>query len=357
MWELIKFLGQRHHLEFACVTAHQPDPLGLKEYCREVHLLPLGKSRPTRPCPKSVAPFCGSDLEEPLRRIAQQSYDVVLIDRIYLAFWHYLFQQPVILCEHNVESSLLRQFAELQTHPGKRLAWRGAALELEAFEREMWPRFFACCMVSEADKTHCSGKGEVVPNGADCSHPMVLSNPARPRALFSGLLDYLPNREAVLWLAREIMPRVWEHREDLRLVAAGAHPDEELRRLAQTDHRLELQANPPDMRAVAEQCTMLLVPLRHGAGTRIKILEAFAWGLPVISTTLGQQGLGAEVGKHLWIADDAENFARSILQLASDDQTWNDLRRNARRYCEEKYDWRRVLSPLDELIRSACGAP
>lgn len=353
---MIKFLGQRHQLDFACLTANPIDANRLEGYCRRVHLLPLGKSLPARSCPKSVAPFCGSDLEEPLQALAREKYDVVLIDRIYLAYWRSLFRQPVILCEHNVESSLLRQFADLQSQPGKRLAWRSAALELAAFEREMWPQFFACCMVSEADQELCSGKVQVVPNGADCSQPMVRSDPSRPVVLFSGLLNYLPNREAVFWLAHQIMPRVWQHREDVRLVIAGAYPDEELKLLSQLDGRLEVDANPPDMRAVAAQCTMLLVPLRHGAGTRIKILEAFAWGLPVVSTTLGQQGLGAEAGKHLWIADDAESLADSVLQLANDIPSWNDLRQNARRLCEEKFVWSQVLRPLEVLIRSAGDA-
>jgi glycosyltransferase involved in cell wall biosynthesis len=168
--------------------------------------------------------------------------------------------------------------------------------------------------------------------------------------LFCGLLSYRPNQEAVRLLVEEIMPLVWRHSPQTRLVIAGAHPGPELSRLTDSDPRLEVVANPGDMGAIADECSLLVVPLRLGSGTRVKILQALAWGLPVITTALGCEGLEVQEGSHLLVRESCEEIAQAILTLEQEPSKWDSLRREGRRRIEERYSWTGIWAALEEEL-------
>lgn len=348
-WELIKFLGSRHRLTFVAITAKVPSALEQEEvaaFCESVQVYPT--SQEVCPgLPEAVAPWSGPELARALQPLAEIDFDFVILEFIYLAHWASLFRCRVILCEHNIESELFRQFSLMA---GGGLRWRAAALQLRAYEEKAWPNFWLRCLVSPVDRdkleSRCpEGRTMVLPNGADTQVPMLNLLPDTGRILFAGLLNYRPNQEAVAWLLQEIMPLVWEESPHTELVIAGAHPGPEM---APGDHRVRLVSNPPDMAAVAAGCSLLAVPLRRGSGTRIKILQAFAWGLPVVATTLAREGLEGDDGVHLWVRDQPQDFARALLDATAG---WHRLRQNARALCEQSYDWQLIWQQLENELK------
>ena len=113
---------------------------------------------------------------------------------------------------------------------------------------------------------------------------------------------------------------------------------------------VELVPNPKSMARVAKRASITVAPLRFGSGTRIKILESMAWGLPVVSTTLGFEGIEASDGEHLLVRDDPKDFAEAICSLMSDASLWRKLRSAARDLVRERYSWDRVFEPLEQAL-------
>jgi glycosyltransferase involved in cell wall biosynthesis len=168
-----------------------------------------------------------------------------------------------------------------------------------------------------------------------------------------GTMNYYPNIEAVFYLVKTIMPLIWGRDQTVTLCIAGMNPPKEIRDLA-SDPRIEIVGTPDDMREIAGQCCLTVVPLRLGGGTRIKILDAFAMGLPVISTSLGCEGLEVADGKHIIIRDDPQAFAESVLQVISDPLRAESLRMSGRKLVEDRYDWTKILGQMEhELLNFA----
>jgi glycosyltransferase involved in cell wall biosynthesis len=170
-----------------------------------------------------------------------------------------------------------------------------------------------------------------------------------------GALDYFPNVDAAFHLVNTIMPAVWARGPDIRLIIAGRHPDPSLSSLL-ADPRVQMVANPEDMRSVAAQASVSAVPLRNGAGTRVKILQSLAWGLPVISTQLGCAGLSLTDGEGLVIRDDPEAFAEAVVRSLTDAGLWRRLSSAGRALVEQRYGWEPLLERFEaELYRFVDG--
>jgi glycosyltransferase involved in cell wall biosynthesis len=134
--------------------------------------------------------------------------------------------------------------------------------------------------------------------------------------LFVGNFDHPPNRDAVHWLCNDIMPLVWQERPSVVLWLVGRNPTPDIEALG--SDRVRVLGEVPSVVEYLEKCTLFVAPLREGGGMRIKLLEALSAGTPTVTTTLGSQGLDAEDGRHLLVADSAEDLAGCILQLLGD---------------------------------------
>jgi len=299
-----------------------------------------------------------------LREVRPAAFDAVIVDSLYMTLYHDLFVPRGILQEHNIESQLARQFA--QPKPGAPpphgsggpALWRTVALQLEAYENRTWPAFPLRVTVSAADKAvidgRCAvGQTVVVENGADVSAPVVRHELGPPTMLFVGALDYYPNIDAAFYLVNAIMPAVWAHRPDIGLIIAGRCPGPALSALPR-DPRVKLVATPIDMRAVAAQASVSVVPLRVGGGTRLKVLDSLAWGLPVVSTRLGCAGLALTDGEHVVIRDRPDAFAEAVIRLLSDAVFWRRLSGAGRTQVERRYRWEGLFEQFEaELLRFA----
>jgi glycosyltransferase involved in cell wall biosynthesis len=362
IWREIQFLGARHQLTLVCSAAESqlgPAPEELQAYCSQVYPVPGCQDRKGQVGAPDLALYHSSpEMDAICLRLAEEAWDVVMICGIHLASQARHFRAPVVLEEHNIESDLLRQRVQREPDPRARLGWKAQTMLLARFEQEHWPLFSRIFTVSRPDQQHIQQvcpqvPVEVMSNGCDTERALLELHGGRHRLLFSGRLDYAPNLEAVISLLDVVLPDLWRSHPQTRLRLAGAQPPSWLSQRVATDPRLELLANPEVMSECARDCSVLVVPLTSGSGSRLKILEALSWGLPVVTTPKGCEGLEVEDGVHLLIRDDCESLARAVLTLEEDGQQWAKLRREGRRLAEERYDWNLILERLEQSLLAA----
>ena len=180
-----------------------------------------------------------------------------------------------------------------------------------------------------------------VPTGVDLGYFVPRSSsPAEGRVLvFVGSMDWMPNEDAIRWFAAEIFPAVQESIAGVRLVVVGRSPSAGLRELASRNAAIEITGTVADVRPYLAAASLSVVPLRVGGGTRLKIYEAMAAGVPVVSTAIGAEGLPLRSGEHLLIADSAAEQVSAIRALLEDPAYAAALAARALAFVREHCSW------------------
>jgi polysaccharide biosynthesis protein PslH len=309
--------------------------------------------------------FAAPILQEVLDRVLGSArFDVVFVNFPHLATHYDLRRSPqgtvppvVIIDSHDIHYDLARQVAKSTAPFGQRLH---ARLNWRKLEREELAAYIAAdgvCVCSTADQKRLavdapSATTVVIPNAADVERlqprPTDAKNDGRT-VLFFGLLATVPNVDGVLYFLREIWPLVLASRPDARFLIIGANPAPSI--LAHAGEGVTVVGPVDDLREHVSAATVVVVPLRLGSGTRLKILEAWAMERPVVSTALGAEGLDAEPGRHLLIANDPAGFARSVLRVLDEPGLAAQLSREGRALVAERYSWRGVAGVLDAFFR------
>jgi glycosyltransferase involved in cell wall biosynthesis len=195
------------------------------------------------------------------------------------------------------------------------------------------------------------GRVRVVANGVDVEAITPLSTvPESHDLLFLGSLGYSANIDAVRYFIADIAPLLAG--SGARLTVVGSNPGRAVYEVAaRAPVPVTVAGFVPDLVPQFRTSRAMVVPLRHGGGTRLKILEALAWGLPVVTTSVGGAGLGLTNGRDALIADDPAAFAAAVERLLSDDDLWSDLSRAGRALVEERYAWPRIGALFDAAMR------
>ncbi len=281
---------------------------------------------------------------------AARPFDVIQIEHFELAGYARLLEasgetvRAMIL--HDVLSVAYARMARIEANPLWRL-WRAwNARQLAKAERKLLGTYDACITVSSRDSAaigncaHPGARVQVLPNCVDFTTKVFLPepDPAPPVLLFVGLFVHPPNADAARWIVDEILPLVRETHPDCSLELVG---DDPLRTLASLVGRpgVNLAGRADELEPCYRRCDVAVVPLRAGGGTRLKILEAMAFGRAVVSTTVGAEGLEARHGEHLLLADTPRDFARAVTELLDNRALRQRLRKNARALVERRYSW------------------
>ncbi len=268
---------------------------------------------------------------------------------------------PVVLDQ--VEVSGVARAARHAGGVRERLRARLTRAKHDSYWRTELARFDALTAVSEQEAVAvkalmgtASVPVIVAPNGVDCSHyaPSARS-PVAGRLLFRGSLNYGPNREAVDWFVRAVLPKVRESVPWAHLIVTG-HVRAEIRERYDGQPGVTLTGFVPDLRLLLASAVADVVPITRGGGTRLKILEAWASGVPVVSTTIGAAGLaGSEDGRHLILADTADAFAGACSSLLTIPELAERMARAARHLVEERYDWVNIVAELSGHLNHPRG--
>ncbi len=285
--------------------------------------------------------------------------DIVHLDSLDLHRWlPDLPSSPIACTHHNVESDLLRRYA-LGLKPALQRYVRTQADRVEAVERELCPRLALNVMVSEIDARRLrvlapGAPTEIVPNGTDTDYfQPTHAGTTSGRVVFVGPTYSHPNRDAVEFLLQQIWPhvRAADLHASLRLIGRNAAADH-------TRYAAAPGVSPlgyvPDIRPEVAEAGCCVVPIRIGGGTRLKILDAWAMGKAVVSTSIGCEGLDAVDGENILVRDAPDAFAGAVLEVLHDATLRNRLERNARRTAIESYSWnvvgRRLHAAYDQLL-------
>jgi glycosyltransferase involved in cell wall biosynthesis len=277
--------------------------------------------------------------------LGERRFDLVHVDSIVLShYFPLLAGLPVVCGHHNVESALLQRRASAER------GWRSAYLSFQArlMEREERRWCEACTLnvtVSDADRAQLEtmvhgARCAVVPNGVDTGS--FRPTPGSGDGLVCvGEIGWFPNHDALRYFCEEILPRVRAAGHEVPVRWVGRAP-ETTRRAYRQRHGVELTGYVADIRPLVRDAACYVVPLRVGGGTRVKILDAWAMGKAVVSTSVGCEGLAAEDGRNILIRDDPDNFAQAVCAVLRDGALQQRLGAEGRRTVERLYDWERI---------------
>ena len=239
---------------------------------------------------------------------------------------------------HNVASARGQQ--QRAVTRGRRQRWALQQEVRQARELEAWTlrSYDVTVVVSELDASLLPGPSLVVPNGVDTSRFPPVPLPSAPTVVFLGALMTPPNVDAATWFVNEIWPGIRASVPEATVELVGRDPTPEV--LALADHAgVRVVANPPDVVDHLLRARLVVVPLRIGSGTRLKALEGMAARRPVVGTTIGLEGLDVRDGRDVVVADDAADFATSVVRLLTDDAESVRIASSGRALVEAQYDW------------------
>ncbi len=390
MHGLLSEVAQRHDVTAVSLFDESFDAAEcervMRSYCNEVVLVanPRGRDGGVKRMDqlRSLASlqsferhrFSVPALQRTLDRLMQRDrFDVVNLEFHYLA--HYRLRQApggapppaLVLDTHEIAHDLARQIARSATTWTRRayggINWR----KLRKEELEAFRAADGLCVCSVADQQRLladlpSARTAVIPNAADVERyqPQPTLPPADGRTVvFFGLLSTFPNVDGVTYLLREIWPKVAAARPEARCRIIGASPPVALRELAGPG--VEFTGFIEDLRPHLASASAIVVPLRVGSGTRLKIVEGMAMGKAIVSTTLGAEGIDAVPGQDLLLADAPDDFAAAVIRLLDDRPLAERIGRSARRLAVERYSWSAAARALErffgEILAARSGSP
>ena len=293
---------------------------------------------------------------------ARERFDLIHVDQIKVAQYGLRIKGvPRVIDKHNAYALVLKGVAQTDPSPLRRLVARLDWRRMARYEGMVCRVFDGVVAVTEMDRDallRFSGNGReipVIPIATDCGavRPVRRRTDARD-ILILGSLFYPPNVDGAVWFTREIFPRVRAEVPDARLLLVGGRPAPEVVALGREDGG-EVTGYVEDLQPYLERTAVMAVPLRFGSGMRVKILDGLAWGLPMVSTSVGCEGIDVTPGQDILLADAPETFAAQVVRVLQDRHLADALSANGRRLAEQRYDWRVLYPRWDEVYASVLG--
>jgi glycosyltransferase involved in cell wall biosynthesis len=266
-----------------------------------------------------------------------------------------------LIMAHNVESLIWQRYYETETNPLKRWYIEKQWRKMERYERSVIGEATRTVTVSLEDATLMRDRFDgrridVVDNGVDTAYfQSAGAEHDRHQILFLGSLDWRPNLDAISLLLDRIFPAVQAEVPAARLCIVGRNPPESLARRVTATPGVALHATVADVRPYLAKSGVMAVPLRIGGGSRLKILEALAFGLPVISTRIGAEGLRLEPGRDLVVVEDAEQMVQALITYTRDPGPLRAMAESGRREVQARYDWDIMAETLGRVWDDVAG--
>ncbi|MFN8625138.1 MAG: glycosyltransferase family 4 protein [Candidatus Binatia bacterium] len=375
-WNVLKCLSTEYEVTLVSfVRDNQAEAVRrLREHCRAVHTVPIRRSVASdlRHLAYSLGtrkPFLIVRDDQPAMRAmvdrvaGEGRFDIVHADQLNMAqYAARIGGARTILDAHNALWLVYKRLAAIMPPgPMKTLLQREWRL-LRNYEADVCRAADLVLTVSEEDRAALEGVG--APASRLCTLPIAIDtdevSPVARRSsanhvLHIGTMHWPPNSDGVCWFATQVYPRIRAERADVAFDVVGARPPRRVRALAARGNGIAVTGYVDDPTPYLERAAALLVPLRAGGGMRVKILNALAQELPVVTTSIGCGGIAVEDGKHVLVADSPGDFASAVLRLLRDPQLAADLGRNGRHLVETRYDYRTIRTRLLEIYSRAAS--
>jgi polysaccharide biosynthesis protein PslH len=371
--EMLRCLHRRHEIHYVCFDdgGNTDGSERCHEYCARAY--PIAHSIPPRrslkfvkqlaeglfsPLPVSVARYQSSAMQSRIvELLASNQFDSLVCDFLFPAS-NIPDLSSAVLFQHNVEAAIWRRHVTQARNPLVRAYFGLQARRMLVYESSVCRAAGRVVAVSELDTATMRRDYGVknissIPTGVDVAY-FAATAPAIPKAdlVFLGSMDWLPNIDGARFFITEILPRIRARLADCKIALVGRRPDPVLLRLAGNDPNLIVTGTLPDVRPWLWGSKVSIVPLRIGGGTRLKIFEAMAAHVPVVSTTVGAEGLPVEPGKHLLIADNPDRFAEACVHLLQDAQRRKHLADDAWSLVAGGFSWDAIAKQFESVLSS-----
>lgn len=266
---------------------------------------------------------------------------------------------PKVFNAHNVEAMIWERYVQEE-----RRVWMSPVLssqleKVRAYEARLPRLFDSCVVVSDSDRAQMRRYGfkhaQVVRNGVDLDYYEPLPDASEPQLTFVGSLDWRPNQDGLRWFLETTWPLIQAAAPSARMTVVGRRPPRWMPGFC-SRHGARLAADAPDVRPHLAETSVVVVPLRIGGGSRLKILEAMAAGKPVVSTSIGAEGLDVRHEEHILISDDPQDFAHTTVHLLNDAARRQALARAGRELVEAEYGWDAIAAGLESAWSATIAA-
>jgi polysaccharide biosynthesis protein PslH len=365
-YQILRLLARHHQVTYLCLDDGLAAPDAIeraREYAQEVVVVPF---RPPAkmsfafffallrnlisPLPYVIARYRSGALRESVRRLAGTA-DLIICDFLTPAVnVPEGLPAPAALFQHNVEAMIWQRHVSVPQHPLRRAYMRLQWRRMLRFEARECRRFAHVIAVSPGDaevmkREYGAASVGSVPTGVDLEYFSCSSSQRPPDSrelVFVGSMDWMPNEEGIRWFAAEVFGHIQQRVPAARLTVVGRSPSPGVRELATHNPAIDVTGTVADVRPYLERAAVCVVPLRIGGGTRLKIYEAMAMGTPVVSTSIGAEGLPLRNGEHLLIADTVDEQVAAVCVLLTEKGRAVTLAANALRHVREHCSWEAV---------------
>lgn len=371
---VLRHLTQKHEvtlLTFVRATDRPEYIAHLAEFCHTVYPVPIHRTRlrDVKFLAQSLLtqqPFLIIRDQIPAmneqidRLVSQENFNVVHADQLWMAQYALRAkkvapQVKLILDQHNAVQLIPKRLVMDETNPIKKSFLAREAHVLASYEAEICRRFDHVVWVTEEDRQTVAAGDPLSPNGKTpstvipiCADPLEVTPVARAakghRITFLGGLHWPPNAQGILWFAKHIFPQVQAEIPEAKLTVIGKNPPAGLE-----GEGVEVTGYVTDLTSYLAETAVFIVPLHAGGGMRVKILDAWSWGLPIVSTTIGAEGINIQDGENILIADTPQTFAQAVVRIFKDKTLAYHLAQGGRQAALNKYNWRTIYSAWDEI--------
>jgi sugar transferase (PEP-CTERM/EpsH1 system associated) len=364
---LLKALSRDHRADLFTVYSETRPEYGavLAGICRSIHLVEIKKAADSHsplirsvlnPLPRLIEYFHSPDAVSEVRECLREGYyDLLVLDEICMAPYLMEVQGPKLVIRHKIDHLHYREIAAAQPVGMEKLVSWLEVRKLRKYEHLTMSAFNGAVCCSEGDAEHLHQLNPEIPvrvigNGVDLEYfAPVQEVDGPPTLLYTGTMHYYPNIDAVQYFFQEIYPHLVRLVPEVRILIVGHGPPADVLQW-QRLLGVKITGSVLDIRPYLANCTATIVPLRLGGGTRLKIMESIAAGRPVVSTSIGAQGLGMRHGEHLLVANEPVEFARQSAQLLMDGDLRRRLVAQARPFVVAHFSW----EALGEKFETVC---
>jgi len=360
MLHLVRYLGQRFEVDLVApaLDGRQEAEQLLGKVCAEMEFVPVRESsrlsRLGHLGPYQTDPAV---VEAVHRRIGTRHYQAIQVEKPamlpYLPKEHGL---PIVL--DLWAYGLIGPWRAVKHERGGLARMRNLIrlVRFGFFDTFCWPSLFSLLVVSQEDSVRCGRarprqRTVIVPNGVDCSAVIgkLAYDASHPVLVFTGDMSFQPNIDAAIFLEQEVFPVIRRKHPDAELRFVGRNPGPRI--LAMAQRGIVVTGGVSNVLPYLHEATVYVAPHFTGAGTRTKLLEAMAAGLPIVTTTVGIEGIAAQPGRDVLIADTITDTIDSLLRLLASVEDRRRFGLAARQVAEARYDWNRCLFPVEQLYR------
>ncbi|KKP93689.1 MAG: hypothetical protein UR98_C0003G0059 [Parcubacteria group bacterium GW2011_GWA1_36_12] len=363
-FDLIRILARKHQVHLLCVVTDQkvyPEFKEIKKVCRSVKVIRISKFRAMLNVlffphlPAEVA-FCNfKKAQQEIEKIVKdKKIDLVYIKRLRSVVFVPEVDVPMVVDTTDAMSLFYDRLARNSNFP-KTIFYLLESLKYKWYEKKVAQKFKNWIISSPLDEKYLKRVGlkintHVVPNAVNIDYfKSSTANFEQNTLLFSGLMDKPVNIDAAVFFAREIFPLIKKEVADVKLYIVGPNPSIKVRNL--NSDGIFVKGHVKDLRQFIAKSQIVVAPIRIATGVRNKILQGWAMGKPVVSTTIGAEGLKARDGENILIADSATKFADDVVKILKNKQLYNKLAKNGRKTVEAKYSYQSISNNLEEVLR------